>query len=60
MKRFFDSRRIGLCLLLLVTILLCNAVQIHLDIREHQRLAAQLPSSRLISPKPSGVPKPVI
>ena len=40
-KRFFNSRRIGLCLLLLVTILLCNTVQIHLDMREHQRLAAQ-------------------
>ena len=41
MKRFLNRRRIGLCLLLLVTILLCNTVQIHLDMREHQRLAAQ-------------------
>ena len=41
MKRFFNGRRIGLCLLLLVTILLCNTVQIRLDILEHQRLAAQ-------------------
>ena len=41
MKRFLNRRRIGLCLLLLVTILLCNTVQIRLDILEHQRLAAQ-------------------
>ena len=41
MKRFLNRRRIGLCLLLLVTILLCNTVQIRLDIREHQRLTAQ-------------------
>ena len=41
MKRFFNSRGIGLCLLLIVTILLCNTVQIRLDILEHQRLAAQ-------------------
>ena len=40
-KRFLNRRRIGLCLLLLVTILLCNTVQIRLDILEHQRLAAQ-------------------
>ena len=40
-KRFLKSRGTGLCLLLLVTILLCNTVQIHLDIREHQRLTAQ-------------------
>ena len=41
MKRFLNRRRIGLCLLLIVTILLCNTVQIRLDILEHQRLAAQ-------------------
>lgn len=41
MKRFLNRRKVGLCLLLLVTILLCNTVQIHLDIREHQRLTAQ-------------------
>lgn len=40
-KRFLNRRRIGLALLLLVTILLCNTVQIRLDIREHQRLTAQ-------------------
>ena len=40
-KRFLNRRRIGLCLLLIVTILLCNTVQIRLDILEHQRLAAQ-------------------
>ena len=40
-KRFLNRRKVGLCLLLLVTILLCNTVQIHLDIREHQRLTAQ-------------------
>ncbi|MBQ6711819.1 MAG: hypothetical protein IJN18_05780 [Clostridia bacterium] len=41
MKRFFEDRRSVLCLLLFVTILLCNTVQIRLDIREHQRLTAQ-------------------
>ena len=40
-KRFLNRRKVGLCLLLLVTILLCNTVQIRLDILEHQRLAAQ-------------------
>ena len=40
-KRFLNRRKVGLCLLLLVTILLCNMVQIHLDIREHRRLTAQ-------------------
>ena len=40
-KQFLNRRRIGLCLLLIVTILLCNTVQIRLDILEHQRLAAQ-------------------
>ncbi len=41
MKRFFEERRSGLCLLLVVTILLCDAVHLRLLIKEQQRLEAQ-------------------
>lgn len=41
MRRFLKERRLGLCLFLVVTVLLCNAVQIRLDLREQQRLKAQ-------------------
>ena len=41
MKRFVEKRRVGLCLLLAVVVVLCNVVDLCLAIKEQQRLEAQ-------------------
>ena len=40
-RAFLKQRKIGLCLLLVVTMLLCNTVRIDLDRKEQQRLREQ-------------------